>query len=90
MENEERFAFCAKEQLQECAELCCITADDSTGRLPVEFRGEGDEGNIMVGVCCRPADQEKEVVEPSLDNWKKPYEWEVGSDSALASAGSTR
>lgn len=44
----------------------------------------------MVGVCCRPADQEKEVVEPSLDNWKKPYEWEVGSDSALASAGSTR
>lgn len=60
------------------------------GDYQLSSEGRVTEGNIMVGVCCRPADQEKEVVEPSLDNWKKPYEWEVGSDSALASAGSTR
>ena len=87
MQNEERFAFCA-EWLWKCAELGCPTGDGSTGSLSVKFRGEGDKGNIMVGVCCRPAD--KEVDEPSLDNWKKTCEWGVGSDFALAPAGSTR
>lgn len=42
----------------------------------------------MVGVCCRPAHQEEDVGEPSLDSWKKPCEWRVGSGSALESAGS--
>lgn len=51
-----------REQL-ECLELCLEMDEGPTETLRVRIKESTDKGDIVVGICCRPSDQEEQVDE---------------------------
>jgi len=55
-------ALYVREQL-ECIELCLGVDEEQAERLRVRIKGQAHTGDIIVGVCYRPPDQDVEVDE---------------------------
>ncbi|GAB0199565.1 hypothetical protein GRJ2_002421900 [Grus japonensis] len=53
-------ALYVREQL-ECVELCLGMDEELTESLWVRIKERAGKGDIIVGVCCRPPDQEEQV-----------------------------
>jgi len=58
----DRVTLCVKDQL-ECMELCLGLDGEPTESLWVKIKGRAGTGNITVGVCYRPPDQDERADE---------------------------